>query len=327
MSSIELHNWQLQPWRQLQAAREQLPHSLLISGIPGLGKAAFASQLAASLLCQHPGNEGRACGQCKSCRLLAAGNHPDFLLTAPEEDSSIIGVDQVRAVISYFSLRPHTSARKLVILAPADAMNINASNSLLKILEEPPADSVLILVTSYPARLSATIRSRCTQVNLAPPPAREAISWLSAQGVDQATAADLLSAANGAPLLALDYQENGYQEARTSLFKDLLALQGGETDPVSCAERWKKIGTGFCLGWFNGLLADLIQLGAVGAASARLNNPSLASQLSRVAEKSDPRQLFGLLEKGIESANLASTPLDATLLIEDILIGWSKTRI
>ena len=323
----ELHPWLDKTWQQIQASGERLPHAILISGPAGLGKTEFAYRLAASLLCQEPANDGEPCGQCKSCRLYAADSHPDFRIVQPEDDSSLIVVDQVRSIIQYTSLRAHTSARKVIVLTPAEAMNINTSNGLLKILEEPPSDSVLILVCSTPQALSATIRSRCAHFRIGQPAQSDAIEWLVRHGMSDQVAVDLLAAGNNAPLRAQELEQQGFSKARQMMIEDLKALLQPSGNPVGCAARWKAIGAGFCLAWLGGLIADLIQVSVVRPETPRLNNPSLQEVLKDMAVLTTPERLFGLLDKTVEAANLASTPLDDTLLIEDILIGWSRTRI
>ena len=325
MSFPELLPWQLATWEHLQAALNRLPHSLLFSGPAGLGKNRFAQRFAASLLCATPAENGVPCGQCKSCHLLSIGNHPDFRVTTIEEDASVIAVDQVRELISYLSLRPHTSGRRVVILAPAEAMNVNAANSLLKVLEEPPADSVLILVSHRPQMLSATIRSRCARFEFRPPSLSLAESWLQKEGVKRDAIPDLLAAAGGAPLRAVELSQLGFANAQKMMVADLQALQTGSGDPVECAARWKEMGTAFCLSWFSGLLADLVQTGSVPEEGRHLNNPALGKALSTMAVNIPAYKIFALLDQVVESTRLAATPVDDTLLIEDILIGWCKT--
>ena len=327
MSFPELLPWQQATWTHLQATRDRLPHSLLFSGPAGLGKNRFAQRFAASLLCASPMENGAPCGKCKSCHLLSVGNHPDYRVTTIEEDSSVITVDQVRELISYLSLRPHTSSRRVVILAPAEMMNINAANSLLKVLEEPPADSVLILVSHRPQLLSATIRSRCARFEFRPPPLSQAEDWLQKEGLPRDAIPDLLAAAGGAPLRAAELGQFGFTDAQKMMTADLQALQAGTGDPVDCAARWKEMGAEFCLSWFSGFLADLIQTSSVPEGGRHLNNPALGKALGTMAVNTSPDRLFGLMDQAAESTRLATTPLDDTLLIEDILIGWCKTGI
>ncbi|HSW52736.1 MAG TPA: hypothetical protein VLG93_05865, partial [Sulfuricaulis sp.] len=136
----ERYPWHGALWSALARQFEQLPHALLLQGRPGLGKHDFAVQLAQALLCEQA-RDGMACGQCHCCRLFAAGTHPDLAGVGLVEDAKSIAVDQIRALGDFLSLRPHTAARKVVIISPAEAMNINAANSLLKLLEEPPLGS------------------------------------------------------------------------------------------------------------------------------------------------------------------------------------------
>jgi len=325
--SNELMPWQHDTWAQLRSALDRLPHSLLFSGPVGLGKNRFAQRFATSLLCESPAEDGAPCGTCKNCHLLSVGNHPDFRVATIEEGASGIAVDQIRELISYLSLRPHTANRRVVILTPAEAMNINAANSLLKVLEEPPADSVLILVSHRPQLLSATIRSRCARVEFRPPPPADGKDWLQQQGVKREAIADLLAAAGGAPLRAAELDQLGFPEAQKMMVADLQALRSGSGDPVECAVRWKEMGAEFSLSWLSGLLADLIQTNSVPEAGRHLNNPSLGKSLDSLAVNSRAESLFGLMDQVVESAQLAKTPLDDTLLIEDILIGWCKTGI
>jgi len=325
MSFPKLLPWQLNTWTHLQSALARLPHSLLFCGPAGLGKNRFAQRFATSLLCESPAADGAPCGNCKSCHLVSVGNHPDYRVTTIEEDASGIAVDQIRDLIAYLSLRPHTSSRRVVILTPAEAMNINAANSLLKVLEEPPADSVLILVSHKPQLLSATIRSRCARIEFRVPSPVDAATWLQQEGVKREAIPDLLAAAGSAPLRAAELNQLGFANAQKMMVADLQALQTGSGDPVECAVRWKEMGAEFCLSWLSGLLADLIKTSSIHQGEPHLNNPSLVKSLTSIAANTRADRLFSLLDQVAESTRLATTPLDDTLLIEDILIGWCKT--
>ena len=200
----ELYPWHADVFADLQQRRAQgrLAHALLISGPAGIGKLQLANVFSQSLLCAEPQADGLACGQCHACSLYAAGNHPDFFRLSPEDDSKVIKIDQIRVLIEKMSLSSHYSRYRAVTLNPADAMNIAAANALLKTLEEPPADTVLLLITDRPSFLPATIRSRCQSLRLALPPAEIAQAWLAAQLDNPRDAAVLLGLAGGAPLAA-----------------------------------------------------------------------------------------------------------------------------
>jgi DNA polymerase III subunit delta' len=216
-----MHPWNEPLFESLKARTERFPHALLIHGARGTGKLALAERLAQLLLCEAPA--GKPCGACEGCRWFLAGSHPDFRRVEPEalarepavepeegdapakkgKPSTEIKVEQVRELAGFLNLRSHRGRMRVAIVHPAEDMNANSANALLKGLEEPPAGAVFLLVSHRPARLLPTIRSRCVAVPV-PIPAREtALEWLSSQGAQNP--ARWLAYAGGAPLLALDY--------------------------------------------------------------------------------------------------------------------------
>jgi DNA polymerase-3 subunit delta' len=319
----ERYPWHGALWSALARQFEQLPHALLLQGRPGLGKHDFAVQLAQALLCDQA-RDGVACGQCHSCRLFAAGTHPDLAGVGLVEDAKSITVDQIRALGDFLSLRPHTAARKVVIISPAEAMNINAANSLLKLLEEPPLGSMLLLVTSHPARLPATIRSRCAHLLFRLPAPAVGQAWLQTRSPDEDGTA-LLDLAGGAPLLAETLAREEFPQLRAKLLQDLSALSLGREHPVSCAARWKGFGTGRILGWLHGFVADLIKL-QMGAPAATLHNPELASRGTQEKNKYKISELYGFIDAILEKYRQLNSPLDELLMLEDILIRWVRLR-
>jgi len=134
--------WQAELWRQL-AGRTQHAHAYLLHGPGGIGKRQLAEQLMALLLCQRP-VDATACGECKACQLLAAHTHPDHYILEPEEVDKAIRVDQVRDLVGFVTQTAQLGGRKVILLEPAEAMNLNAANALLKSLEEPSGDTVLL---------------------------------------------------------------------------------------------------------------------------------------------------------------------------------------
>ncbi len=215
-----MHPWNEPVFESLKRRLETLPHALLLHGPRGVGKLALAERAAQLILCESADAARRPCGACDGCRWFLGGNHPDFRRLEPEvlskisseseEDSSprakpstVIKVEQVRALADFLNIGSHRGRRRVALVHPADDMNLNAANALLKGLEEPPASALFILVAHRPARLLPTIRSRCVAVPV-PVPGRDiALKWLSAQGVKDAPR--WLPYAGGAPLRALDY--------------------------------------------------------------------------------------------------------------------------
>ncbi len=182
----------LLPWhRDLATAmlqqRARWPHALLIAGRRGLGKRALALHFARALLCEAPRPDGDACGVCPSCLYVAAGAHPDLRLIEPllfDEEGNVtvvdaITVDRIRELTAFTQLSTHRHRAKVAVIAPAEAMNAAAANALLKTLEEPPADTYLMLVSHQSARLPATIISRCRRLPVPEPDVTAAAAWLA----------------------------------------------------------------------------------------------------------------------------------------------------
>lgn len=319
----EIYPWHTATWSALTGDLERLPHALLLAGPAGLGKQDFALRLAAALLCAQPKAES-ACGRCHSCRLLAAGTHPDLTLVMPEEDRRGIVIDQIRGLGAYLALRPHTAARKVAILSPADSMNLNAANSLLKILEEPPLGSVLLLVASQPARLPATIRSRCRRVMFQVPERALVLDWLKGREGGEA-ALQLLDEAGGAPLRALTLGREDFLAKRGTLLGDLDRLLAGSDDPVACAQRWKGLGASACIEWLASFVASLIRGLAVSDGTATGANPEIFRLLKNGKNVLTLNKLFIYLDVVSSARNgLFSGGLDELLLLEDLLIRWCR---
>lgn len=337
--------WQQEAWSALAGRLDRLAHALLLAGPEGLGKNAFGERLAQLLLCLAPA--GAACGRCQSCKLFAAGSHPDLHVVQPEgiyknsdsllaryavryppenkprdrKESTAIRIDQVRALIDASHRRPLIAGRKILILSPADALNLNAANSLLKLLEEPSPDSHLLLVSAQPARLPATVRSRCTPVPFRPPARDQGRAWLTSQALAPAQAQVLLDLAGGAPLRALALAQGGFLDRREQMLQDLEALAAGRTEPTACGARWKALGTGLALGWWQTCTADLIRL-ALGAGAEETSNRDLAARLHDLGKGLNLKQLFDCFEAVSAGRNLLGGSLDELLLLEDLLIRW-----
>ncbi|NYZ63093.1 DNA polymerase III subunit delta' [Luteimonas deserti] len=231
------------PWQQrmLDRTREtleaqRLGHALLFCGPARLGKRTVAEALAAHIL--------GAAGDARSSQLLAAGTHPDFHLVSfgPTRDGSKlrseIVIEQIRELSQKLSLTPQYGRAQVAIVDPADAVNNAACNALLKTLEEPQPGRHLWLVAASPARLPATIRSRCQRIEFRLPPRDEALAWLTRQGHRERDAAEALDAAHGHPGLAADWLESGGMQLRREVEKDLAGIARNELAVVATAQRW-----------------------------------------------------------------------------------------
>jgi DNA polymerase-3 subunit delta' len=231
-----MHAWNQPILDSLMARTGSLPHALLIHGPRGVGKAALAERIAHSLLCEGTGK--RPCLACDACRWFLSSNHPDFRRLESEAVAKVpppsdaedeappskratrqpsleIKVDQVRELADFLYVRSHRGGVRVALVHPAEDMNENAANALLKGLEEPPAGAMFILVSHRPAQLLPTIRSRCVAVPVPIPRREAALQWLVSQNVKDAER--WLAYAGGAPLRAVDYAADA--AALSSLLK------------------------------------------------------------------------------------------------------------
>ena len=322
--------WQQETWRVLASRLldGKLSHGLLITGQPGVGKSLFAAAFARLALCRNP-REGRACGSCHGCAQFDAGSHPDFSRVtfeeregkAGEEDALKlnISVEQVRTLIGDLQLRSHQGGRKLALVEPAEGMSTAAANSLLKTLEEPPADTLLLLVSSAPGRLPATIRSRCQTVALAAPETSQALAWLQARGSRDDWPV-LLAFCGGAPLAALELAATDIGARRKAFFETLGRLRAGQANPVMLAavpkERHPEL---LKLLW--SFTADLILLKSGGG--ARLVNRDQLPLLQKAAEGIHLRSLHAFLDRIQTAIQALDSSANRELGLAVLLADWA----
>lgn len=234
-----MHPWNEPILESIKRRVDSLPHALLVHGAKGIGKLALAERIAQLLLCESADPARRPCGVCEGCRWYLTGNHPDFRRIEPEamaarpeaegeegaakkgKPSQEIKIDQVRELADFLNIGSHRGRRRVALVHPADELNPNAANALLKGLEEPPAGAMFVLVAHRPARLLATIRSRCVSVPVAIPAREGALKWLASQNGKDAER--WLAYAGGAPLRALEYIASAQTTDRL-----VAAIQGGE---------------------------------------------------------------------------------------------------
>ncbi len=250
--------WHEQEWTLLnqQLGEEQLPHALLLVGRQHTGKSQLALALSRLLLCAHP-VDSLNCGKCHACELSASGGHGDFLWVTPGEKSRVIKIDQVREVVRFTNKTAGFGLRKVIVLAPADSMNVNAFNALLKSLEEPASDTHLILVCDHMHGVPATIRSRCHILHLSTPDTETSLGWLERTTGQREQSEQLLSLSDGLPLLARElYRSGGAEE----LAARRLALEGLITGRITVHQAcalWGELETSVIL---EQLTADLQRL-------------------------------------------------------------------
>ncbi len=227
--------WFLTQWQQFveQVRADRLPHALLLKGQMGIGATALAEAMAQFLLCRSPADM-QSCGQCRGCELLSSSTHPDFLHIKPEEKSSIVKVAQVRTLGQFVANTAQQGGRKVIVLEPAEAMNHESANALLKNLEEPAGDTVFILVGYQVARVLPTIRSRTAQISLISPSESESLAWLERNQVSNA--AELLNASGGTPLTAMQWFEGNTLEQYQEIAERIEQASMGQRSIVDAAK-------------------------------------------------------------------------------------------
>jgi DNA polymerase-3 subunit delta' len=309
--------WQLGEWQRLLTQHEQqkLPHALLFTGSRGLGKRQFAVALGQLLLCAAP-QQGRSCGACRSCELNSAQTHPDILLIEPEEAGKAIKIDQIRQVSEFVAKTAQQGGRKVVMVAPAEAMNVNSANALLKSLEEPAGDTTLMLVSHTPSQVMPTIRSRCQQFSFPVPPKEQSLQWLANLVTGSVSAETLLSMAAGAPLAALALLEGDRLEQRQTVEKQLIAVAQGQLSALDAAKNWSSMEVLDIVEW--------VLLGLHAGSTARAQGQASEGVVALLASI-EPSIIFRFQDKmlTVKRQLLSGANPNKQLVLEELLLDWS----
>jgi DNA polymerase III subunit delta' len=337
---VTMYPWQQNAWEQLQQMRARLPHAILFHGAAGTGKTGFIEAFAQSLLCENVQPDGHACGACASCGWFLQHNHPDYRRVRPEalEDeppaeseeggdgdkkakstktpSKEIKIEQIRALADFMNISTHRQGLRVVVLYPAEALNVPASNALLKTLEEPPPGTVFLLASNSLDRLLPTILSRCRKFALPMPGHDEALAWLQAQGV--ADAGGCLREQGGAPLLALAQAESGSREELDALLQ-VLARPG--TDAVlKAADKLSKTPLAALVAWEQRWLYDVLSVKLSGRVRYY---PRYHKELAALAANVHTANLLKAIKGANDRRAVAEHPLSPKLFVEDMLLEYT----
>lgn len=337
-TDIAHYPWTQPAWERTAGAINTLHHGLLLTGVPGIAKREFAVALSQLLLCADPTDHRQPCGQCQNCVLFRAGTHPDFhvLITETEwrdgrvdllakycdryQDISardkranpgkVIPVDQVRLLIERFCTHAHIAARKVALIVPADRMNTNAANALLKLLEEPPDNSILILVSATPGYLPATIRSRCFQIGIPLPADEDATAWLR-DHMSAADAARAIRLSNGGPMDALTMHNDGFLQLQDQFLQGITELAKGKTGALELAARFTQHDFLQVLDWLHRFNCEMIKENS-GAAGPNPGGPNLA--------RLSAENMFTLYDKIGRYRKIARDQLNEQLAMEELVL-------
>ncbi len=349
LTRIRTLPWFAAAWQELSAMRSRQHHAVLLHGQTGIGKKGLALEFAASLLCETPKSDGHACGRCTGCVLFQSRNHPDLRIVVPDtlawlrplaaeeegEDgeeggeeserrtarvSREIKIEAVRAVGSLVSVSAHRAGKRVVFLSPAEALNAPAANALLKMLEEPPANTVFLLTSDRIDDVLPTIRSRCLMIRVAPPVPDVAAKWLTDQGVPDA--ADALAIAGGAPLRVIEQQEddgNGLSAETARHLLDALA-QGPRLDVIGAANRLPRSpAVGQTIDLFQRWSWDLLAIRRAGRVRYHRKQREI---LSRLAASAQEERLLAWDDSLKQARATADHPLNARLVVEGLLTQY-----
>ena len=324
MSSSAPYPWLEPAWQRLLATRTRPAQALLLAGPRGVGKGALARAWAQALLCEAPLSAGGACGRCPACHWLETGGHPDFRLVGLQEKTNkqgetrmavTIEVDQARETVDFVQLSTTRAGFRVVLVDPADSLNPAAANALLKVLEEPPLNTVFVLVSDQPRRLLATVRSRCTRLDIGLPAVEQAARWLVEQGVADET--NLLALSGGTPLEAQRWAQSGDLDERRNVLEGLANPE--KLDAVTLGERWKTVEPRT---WHNVAykwLADLLAVKLQG--SVRFNR-DFSEVLARLGKEADLSKLLALARAQANEGRTLAHPLNRSLQLEAWLIQY-----
>ena len=319
----KLFPWQQAIWQQL-IDNQRPAHAYLLHGPQGTGKLQLAEALAHYWLCQQP-QARQACGQCSSCKLLAADSHPDFLRLTPAEKSHAIVIGQVRELIDSIVQTSQQGGRQVVLINPAEAMGVAASNALLKSLEEPTKHTYFILVSDQLGFLLPTIKSRCVLQHCPLPAANLALEWLAKQlpDLDQSALQQLLLFADQSPLAALELQQLDGLNLRTTVVEGVKQLLKQQQTPSDLANAWAKIPLAVIFAWFAQWAHELFSFKVTGEQSV-LVSTDMAVVLEYLARRPSAEQIMQTQQWVLEQRQkvLQHAPLRTDLLLESLLIRW-----
>ncbi len=338
--SPQLYSWQQKDWQQLLQYQntQKLPHALLLTGNKGLAKFELAILWANTLLCETLSStecldsNTTACSHCTACELFAANTHPDFMLIQPEEEGKAIKVAQIRELVEFVSLTQSRSNRRVIVISPAESMNMNAANSLLKTLEEPPENTLIILVSSKPHSLPATIRSRCQHFPVSTADATTMQSWLAQAGQYSQNDVDLaLSLTENSPVNAQFYLDSAILRINDELLNDWKMLASGQAKPTAIAEKWLKQPENVPIRLVYTWLVDMIRYHSLNQGYNRPLDDNARvlfyhkgdAALQKLAISIPVKRLFVIYDKVIEILKLGRTSLNKQLHLESLLIQWS----
>ncbi|NOQ69740.1 MAG: DNA polymerase III subunit delta' [Gammaproteobacteria bacterium] len=328
-----IYPWQQSQWQQINQLlkAERLPHAMILLGNEGLGKANFATLLASAVLCQQPTADLQACGVCKSCLLLAANPYPDLYHIKPaappnsksKNPVTSIRIDDIRLLCEKLSQTSQYGGYRVAILEQAEKLTLSAANSLLKTLEEPGGNVLILLVSARPHRLPVTIRSRCQSLRFSEPDENISLQWLQQNSQTKASTAQLQQAlkyAHGSPLAALEHLQDIEHH---QLLSDAMTAGISGKNSLDYAAKLTKFDKVQTLEGMLNWVSDLSRLRACGADIDIINEQD-RTKLQALANKVNDQQLFRFYDQLNFNLLHSSISVNEQLLWENLLLSWGN---
>ena len=339
--SLKLYPWQDELEKALLDLRGRLPNGILVYGPRGTGIFELVQAFAKSLLCTQPAPDGTPCGHCHGCHLVNAGTHPDIRYVVSEAESlprdiafvppdnaasdrktvyREILIHQTRALTDFLNLKSHEGGLRIVLVYPADRIRAEAAASLLKSLEEPPENTIFMLVADEIDRVLATIRSRCRLIRASAPTQEQALAWLQSQGVQNAQ--QRLVEAGGMPLAV--FEEDARYRLSDEVREKFLAylVQGRQAPAAQALSIVDKDVTLSAAALFLSRWAWDLASAQVGAEPQYF--PQYKDQIEAVARAVDPSGLYTWINSVRDVRRVSEHPLNARTIIEALLISYAR---
>lgn len=317
----QVYPWQQQVWENLTGLFPKMGHGLLFFGKQGCGKEAFAQQFVAWILCQQRDVQSQPCGECSSCQWLKSDTHPNYVYISTDEENkkqnAKIKIEKIRDLLPF--VQQTVDGWRVIVIEPAEALNIASSNALLKTLEEPGDRIVIILLADHYLKLPATIRSRLQHFALDRIDAAQATAYLQQHlpDLDANKQQLLMNLSNQMPLQALQLAQAEWLEQRTDFLKDWYKLVTQKHMPMAIATKWNKAlsFTDFSQ-MFEYLLCDLICV----KLNQSIKNLDLSTALQHLAEQYDLESLFGLYAELQQAKPMLEQNVQSNLVLDQLCI-------
>jgi len=322
--------WQTKIWQQFCLAKKSnhLPHALLLQGAENTGKLKFANSVVKSLLCEAQDKQDQpdeqdncvACHQCRSCKTYAANSNPDYLHIDLIEDKQQISIDQIRAMNVFLTLSRSFNTYRVVLISNAERMNKNAANGLLKSLEEPADNSVIILLTSQASVLLPTIKSRCQILHLPTPNKQQTIEWLQHKTGKNSQFQQELEIAQGKPLAALEVDDE-LIAMRSDLLSDVLNIVHEKSSIIDIAKKWHKQDRNRLLDWQIGWITYLLS-----AQYKAVPDDQGTERLAELKNNILLHSLWDLYDQLLKQKKIVHTSVNPLIFIENMLTLWLQAK-